>query len=162
MKDDGFSQALNSAYRILKARSRSEAEIATRLTEKGFASDVVGKVLEQLKSRRYLNDATLAKDLSDKHRAAGESDAKVRERLLGRGLTEQCVNDVLSNKAAASPEDKRAWDALQKRAKTLSKEPPAVMVRRLTSYLGRQGYEPDVIELAMERFLAESNFNEEE
>ncbi len=160
VKDDDFSLALNSAYRILKARSRSEAEMTTRLIEKGFAQDVVSKVLGRLKSQRYLNDPALAADLADKYRTAGESDAKVRERLLSRGLTEKCVNDVLSVENV-SPEDNRVWDALQKRAKTLTNAPPAVVIRRLTNYLARQGYEPDVIELAMERFVAESNFNEE-
>ncbi|MDZ4340294.1 MAG: RecX family transcriptional regulator, partial [candidate division NC10 bacterium] len=56
----GREAALHVAFRLLTIRARSQQELARHLHRRGFAPAVVAGVLEDLRSRRLLDDRAFA------------------------------------------------------------------------------------------------------
>lgn len=93
---DKLEEALRYAFRFLSYRDRSEGEITSKLTEKGFSEDVINGVISYLKEKGFLNELRLAENLK---RSAVErkflGKIGVKEYLFSRGLSDDVINSVL-------------------------------------------------------------------
>ena len=54
--DHNISKAKQLCYRYLSIKPRSEFEIRSKLSEKGFEKDCIDSTIENLKNYRYIND----------------------------------------------------------------------------------------------------------
>jgi regulatory protein len=57
-----FKQGYLYAVRLLTASKKSEREVAKRLSEKGYLSEVIEEVIAQLKKQKILSDQKLAQE----------------------------------------------------------------------------------------------------
>ena len=62
--NEAFRKAIDSAYRILSIRSRSEEELRQKLRQKGFQDSIVNEIISSLKEKGYVNDADFALNFS--------------------------------------------------------------------------------------------------
>lgn len=59
--EEQIKQGLIYTIRLLRMTKRSEANIKTKLREKGYSQEVIDRIIESLKQKKYLNDIELAK-----------------------------------------------------------------------------------------------------
>ena len=55
-----LTNAKQKAYRYLALRPRSEKEVAKKLKEKGFSTEIIQETLEKLSDLKYINDNSFA------------------------------------------------------------------------------------------------------
>ncbi|MEU1980259.1 recombination regulator RecX [Nocardia sp. NPDC019395] len=134
-------QAKEACLRLLAVRARSRAELAQRLSAKGFAPDVADQVLDRLAEVGLIDDAEFARQwVRQRHRISGKGRRALAQELRRKG--------VESEEAAAALEDvtdddeyDRAADLVRRKLRTL----PANLdrekaMRRLVGMLARRGY----------------------
>lgn len=94
--NDRLEEALRYAFRLLSYRDRSEREILSKLTKKGFPEDAISGVISYLKENGFLNESRLAEILK---RSAVErkflGKIGVKEYLMSRGLSGDIINSVI-------------------------------------------------------------------
>ena len=131
-------KALVSAYRLLKQRPRSSAEISRRLERLGFEADVVAKTLDALVS---------AGELDDRAFASAWTDSRMRFRprskwLIRRELEDKGIDSALAQDATEGIDDySTAQELAQRRASRLRGLDRTTFIRRLTRYLASRGYD---------------------
>lgn len=151
--DEAAQKGMDQALRLLTFRARSEQEMADRLAEKGFSPEVTDRTVQRLRELGLLNDALLAREMTESHRRGGRGDHRIRQELRKRGLPKESIADALEQ---ATPHDsaERVWDALQKRAPRLKGLDRDRAYRRLNGFLIRQGFGIDETRAALRRFFS--------
>ena len=139
------SEARSAALRLLKFRPRSEAELKSRLSEKGFGDQTVSEVVEEMRRTGLVGDARFARY------AATQAAVKpvgrrlilnvLREKGIAPGLAEEAVQAATQGK-----EDlERAREAAGRRASALEGLSREAARRRLFGYLSRRGFSSEVV-----------------
>ncbi len=144
---------MDQALRLLKFRARSEQEMAERLEKKGFSADLAQQTVSRLRELNLLNDAALARDMTESRRRGGRGDHRIRQELRKRGLPRAVVDQAMGGVPAESGAE-RAWDALQKRAARMNGLDRDAAYRRLQGHLVRQGFGVDDVRGALKRFFS--------
>ena len=155
---DPSRKAMDAALFLLKFRGRTEKELTERLARKGFDSELVAGTVARLKELNLVNDEASARQWTESGRRSGWGERRLLQALWKRGLPRDIIARVLAEKPeeGASTEIDRAWDALARRVKRLKTEgmDRKTLFRRLSGFLARQGYSPDVVRDALERFFS--------
>ena len=140
-----LSLAKTAALRLLKFRPRSEAELKSRLAEKGFGDETVQAVVEEMRRTGLVGDARFAR-----YAATQAAVKPVGRRLILNRLREKGIPPELAEEAArAATEGKddleRAREAAGRRAGALEGLSRAAAQRRLFGYLSRRGFSSEVV-----------------
>jgi len=127
---------------MLARRERLEAEIRAALERRECEAAVIDRVVDDLRSKGYLNDARAVRNAVDYSATERrEGPLKTRDRLLTRGAVEDLVAEALEaipgeqrlEVAVALIDGRRNWkDAAQ-----------------AGRYLAARGYDEDMIEAAL-------------
>ncbi|TXH28136.1 MAG: hypothetical protein E6Q99_02790 [Elusimicrobia bacterium] len=143
-EDALYRSAMDRALYWLKFRARAAKEMAARLAEKGFPPPVVDRVVARLAELKLLDDAALARGLTEAHRRAGRGDQRVRRELLCRGLAKDDVETALAVPGADSVDD-RMRRSLDKKKNSFARLDARTAERRAFGALARQGFDADDI-----------------
>jgi regulatory protein len=131
------------ALGLLAVRPRSRRELERRLLGARFDLDEVRDVLARLEAVGLIDDAEFARQYAE-HRfgARRESARAVVNGLRAAGVSAELAQET----AAAAPDDDevRALDLARSRTVRLAGLDPAKAFGRLSSFLMRRGYGPDV------------------
>lgn len=154
-------EALEYAYLFLSYRTRSSREMQDRLTRKGFGKEVVHHTLEDLKQKKLLDDVEFTKTFVEgrlRHRLEGEH--KIQRELYNKGIDRETAAEILrtvkeEGKDDLPDEEERAFRSLMRRARQIKEIDSHTQHRRLYGHLARQGFSPDVIEKALNRYRRE-------
>lgn len=139
-------RARGSALSLLAARPYSRADIAGRLTRKGFEADTIERVLDALERVDLLNDRALAgamvrSELSRKPAGRRLLETKLRQKGVPAEVAADEIRAGLADRDAAA--DCEAL--LRRRARSFSDDiEPAAAMRRLLGLAARRGFESDV------------------
>ena len=152
---DGLDRAqrcLNAAFRYLAYRPRSEAEIRQRLLRRGFDSVTADNALARLKERGLVDDAAFARFWEDNR----ESFSPRSRRLTGLELRRKGLPaDVIDSVVREIDETDCAYRAASVRAGRLPLSDYQLFRRRLAAYLGRRGFDYDIIKETVDRLWEE-------
>ena len=147
MKDpNSLPEARTAALRLLKFRPRSEAELRSRLVEKGFAEAAAQTVVEDLKRTGLVGDERFAR-----YFAVGQASRKpVGRRLLmsklrSKGIEPRLAEEAVQAATGGKPELELAREAASRRAPALEGLPREAAQRRLFGYLSRRGFSSEVV-----------------
>jgi regulatory protein len=155
---DPSRKAMDAALFLLKFRGRTEKEVAERLAKKGFEADLVAGTVTRLKELNLVNDEVLARQWAESGRRSGWGERRLLQALWMRGVPRDIIARVLAEKPeeGASTEIDRARDALARRVKRMKTAgmDRKTLYRRLGGFLARQGYSPDVVRDALERYFS--------
>jgi regulatory protein len=91
-----LEDALRYALRLLSYRDRSEEEIASKLSRKGFSEDVVDNVVSYLKEKGFLDDFRIAEALKKsaiERKFLGR--IGVKGYLIRRGISDSIIDSVI-------------------------------------------------------------------
>ena len=97
--------ALEEAFRALRSRDRSAAELETRLERRGVGEAEREQALETLERIGYVDDERFARSRAEQLAARGSGDALIRHDLEARGIAPEHVETAL---ASLEPERERA------------------------------------------------------
>lgn len=137
--------AFEKAVKLLSIRRRSEKEIKTYLSSKGYAEDVAEEAIARLKRYGYVDDAAFARAFADSYgKKYGKS--YIAMRLKDLGINRQIRDNVLDYSDIDS-----ALVCAQKYLKTRDK----ITREKLYNYLYNKGYSAEAINNAV-KLLNES------
>jgi regulatory protein len=151
-RPDEFSRSLNCALRLITVRPRSRMEINLRLTRRGFEITTIEEVLAKLELQGLVDDTAFARfwlDSRERYRPLGRRliAAELRQKGVDREIIAEVVADV--------DEDEGAYQAAQKKSRSLSGLDHASFRRRLVSFLRRRGYDYSVAVRMVDRVWQE-------
>lgn len=133
------------AVKWLAASDKTEAELRTRLEQRGFSDDEITSALRDLAQGRWLDDQRVLERETEKSiHQPGIGREKARHALLKRGLDEEAVDRSL-DAWSGDEEAVKAEQLLD--AKLKPEDPPAKAARILAA----RGFSEDAIRAALER-----------
>lgn len=134
-------QAKEACLRLLAVRARSRAELAQRLSAKGFAGDVIEQALNRLAGVGLVDDAEFARQwVRQRHSFSGKGRQALAQELRRKGVAPEAAAAALDS-VTADDEYERATELVRRKLRTL----PAGLdrekaIRRLVGMLARRGY----------------------
>lgn len=172
ISDDRFSSLIKEnrlfhikqrAFRYLGRRQHSTSELYIKLKQKGYETEFINEVLDDLKKKDYLDDTKFAEMfVEEKIKLKLWSEQKLRNELIKRGINSEIISDILRNKI--SDEDKlnnaliiatKKYDILKNR--NVDKD---VIKRKLITFLSSRGYKYYVIkEVCDELIIEDDNYD---
>lgn len=114
--------ALNKALNFLSATRKTEKEIRTHLTKKGYLPAVISYVLEKLREYGFVNDSEYAEAYTESA-AKRKGGRLIRMELKSKGLSEEAIDSAVSG-LDSKQEQETAARILEKymRGKTADKQ----------------------------------------
>ena len=151
---DLSSRATEAALVFLGYRPRSEKEVRDRL-RRGYEQDAIDHAISRLHEWRYLDDADFARRWVENrtaHRPRGKR--LLQQELRHKGIDTETAREAIDD--ADLDETGAAEELARRRLPAYAGDDPAAIRRRLGAYLARRGYGYDVIRIALDRALGES------
>ena len=152
-EDVSLARCLNTAYRFLSYRPRSEAEMKDRLYRRGFADSQIEIVINKLKEQKLLDDTAFAQFWKENRDAfRPRSQRLTRMELKKKGVADEIIKEVTDD----SNDMDSAYQAALKKAQRLSGADYEVFRRRLGDFLQRRGFGYAVINQTVKRLWLET------
>lgn len=165
-------QAKDLCLRLLTDRARSRAELSTKLTDKGFAAEVIEAVLDRLTEVGLVDDAAFASQwVHSRHTYSGKGRRALAMELRTKGVDPE-VAAVALEQIDGDDERARATELIRRKLRTASLDFEVDgpggrssdrdrLVRRLVSMLARRGYPQgmafDVVKTELDRAGSETD-----
>jgi regulatory protein len=139
---DRSQVCLNSAFKFLSYRPRSEAETRERLKRKGYDSQEIEKAIVELKRIKLINDETFAEFWKENR----TSFRPRSQRMVGMELRHKGVESEIIKQAVSQIDDAdSAYRVAATRARALSLSDYQAFRQKLGSFLQRRGFNYGVI-----------------
>lgn len=152
--DDFLKQAKKAALRYLGYRDRSVSEMRAYLARKDFSVKVIEEVIDYLARLGYLNDARFAELYArSRTESKGMGRFRLRYELVNKGIDEHLVEQALDALFEEVDESKLARDCAEKKLPAWKGLPPQTIKRRLAGFLGRKGFEADMVYRTVKELL---------
>jgi regulatory protein len=149
---NGYQRCLNAAIRYLGYRPRSEAEIRQRLLKHGYDGPDIDKAIARLKEQGLVDDTAFARFWKDNRESFSPRSRRLtRLELQRKGLDIEVIDQVVSE----VDDSDSAYRAALSKARRLSPADYQTFRRRLGQYLGRRGFNYEVIKETVERVWKE-------
>jgi regulatory protein len=151
-EDVGLARGLNTAYRFLSYRPRSEAEMKDRLHCRGFEDSKIEIIINKLKEQNLLDDTAFAQFWKENRDAfRPRSQRLTRLELKKKGVADEIIKEVTDD----SNDMDSAYHAARNKAQRLPNQDYAVFQRRLGDYLKRRGFGYTVINQTVKKLWQE-------
>jgi regulatory protein len=137
---------MQAALRLLRSRDRTEAEIRTALSAKGFEDAEIGLVLVALTKYRYVDDSRVAERTVERASRDQSGRLLVEHKLSLRGVAEE---EIVRALASLPEETDLAEEAFWKSRK------PGDTPARAAARLARKGFDEDTVRTVIERHFPE-------
>jgi Uncharacterized protein conserved in bacteria len=152
ISDNAIQCCLDAAYRYLTYRPRSEAEIKLWLHQRGFADEVMEKVITRLKEQNLIDDFAFAQFWKDNRLSFNPKSKRLIQRELkgkkvAREIIEQATKDI--------DDESNAYRIGCSRMHALAHLDYPDFHRRLSSYLGYRGFTYEIIKDIIARLWRE-------
>jgi regulatory protein len=132
-----------AALRLLGRRDYTRAELAQKLTTRGYPAAAVGDVLARLAADELVDDRRAAgAHVRTASRIKGRGRQRIARELAARGVDEDLAADAL---AQISPDDERAVLRRLLARSPLPPHPTPADRRRLFQRLVRRGFSIDLV-----------------
>jgi len=144
--------ALKFAIKLLTLRRRSVFEIKTRLQKKGYESDIISQVINDLNGYKYLDDEVFAESyINDRmnFRPCGRFLIKneLKERGIAENIIERKINELISEEREVESAIKLA---LQKSKTISANTEKSKGIQKVKAYLQSKGFSFDIISQAID------------
>jgi regulatory protein len=141
------------ALGLLAIRSRSRRELERRLLYAGFEATEVSDELVRLEEVGLIDDDAFARQVVE-HEVGrrGSGQRRVASVLARSGVSRSVLEGAIAG-MGDSGEAERAGELAAARARRLGSLDPSKAYGRLTAYLMRRGYAPDVARVAARNAL---------
>ncbi|MCX8125581.1 MAG: RecX family transcriptional regulator [Dehalococcoidia bacterium] len=149
---DRLEKALETAYRYLEYRPRSEKEVRDRLRRGGYSGSIISRVVVELRRGNLIDDRSFSRWWCE-GRATGSPRGK---RLIMRELQARGVDRKTAEEAVDGLDDEAAaYEIGRKKARSLVGLDSAAFREKLGSYLHRRGFDYEVVTATVKRVWRE-------
>ena len=152
VKNLSLARCLNTAYRYLSYRPRSEAELKQRLHSRGFEDSQIELAINKLKEQNLLDDTAFAqfwKENRETFRPRSQRLTKLE--LRKKGVADEIIDEVNEQ----SNDMDSAYRAALSRSQHLPCHDCEIFRRRLGGYLKRRGFDYSVINQTVKKVWQE-------
>jgi len=142
-------RAASYALRLLRVRPQTISEIKRRLSRKGFDSEVIDQVINQLKNLGYLNDLIFTQsfiEFCSEHRPVGRRLLVVQ--LLKHGVSREIIDQALITLLS---EDELACRAVKSKFQKIK----LVEREQIINFLLRRGFSYSVANQTVKEFISQ-------
>jgi regulatory protein len=137
---DPVAKAKEICLDLLAIRSRTKAELRTRLLRRGIEEPVADQVLSRLDEVGLVDDAAFAEQwVRSRHTYQGMARRALSAELRRKGVADHVAAEAVST-LDGEAEESRARDLVRKRLRTMGAAPELTVIRRLVGMLARKGY----------------------
>jgi regulatory protein len=155
LSEEECARALARVDRLLSYRPRSESEVRRRLREAGFAPETIDAAVERLRKVGLVDDAAFARYWVENRAEFRPRGARIVEaELRSKGVDREVAREALAQDDLASPEE-QAYRVAVKMAGRLAGESQNVFRQRVSAFLGRRGFDYDVVASVTKRLWGE-------
>lgn len=140
--DNREEQAHTLCLRLLTVRARTRAELAGRLTKRGYPDEVAGIVLDRLAAVGLIDDEDFAQQwVRSRQTYAGKGKRALAAELRIKGVDDDLIAAALVG-IDAGTERARAGQLVERRLRreALGDGDDVKVIRRLVGMLARRGY----------------------
>ncbi|MBI4302355.1 MAG: RecX family transcriptional regulator [Chloroflexi bacterium] len=153
-KTDDFYSALETALGYLSPRPRSQREIHQRLRRGPWNEETIEQTLCHLERIGLVDDAAFAQFWKENRTSFNPRSRRLLEmELRQKGVDTQIASDV----AQELDDEVGAYQAGQRKARTLGKVDYPTFQRQLAEYLRRRGFHYEVIRHSVHRLWEKRN-----
>jgi regulatory protein len=120
--NDPYRKALNTALRILTRRDHSKHELKQKLKVRGYAGNVINKVITECERFDYINDERTAQVFIRQLYRKGYGRKRIRFELSLKGLRDKNILAVLCQSISDADECQCAEKIFQKHIRRFDRE----------------------------------------
>lgn len=156
LADEERARATDAALTFLSYRARSEREVRDRLRRGRYSQEAINHAVSRLHDWHYLDDEDFARRWVENratHRPRGRR--LLQQELRQKGIASETVRDVIDE--SELDEVAAATALARQRAISYRGQDSLTVRRRLGGYLARRGYGFDVVRVALNAALGESD-----
>ena len=144
--DAALQHCLDAAYRYLRYRPRSEAEIKQRLHQRGFDNEVVEKAIAKLKEQNLIDDFAFAQFWkSNRLSFKPKSKTLIARELRNKNVAPEIIEEITSD----IDDESNAYELGRRRIRVLAPLEYPEFHRLLSSHLGYHGFNYEVTKRAV-------------
>lgn len=145
---DDYKRLLSISLKLLSIRPRSTQEILTRLKKYSHDQDLINRVIDQLKSDKFLDDAKFARWLVEsRSRSRPRGKRLLVQELKSKGIELTNHQSLISD----IDENELAFRALQKKTKSWAGLSSKSYQLKAKNYLYARGFSWDTIEKTIKK-----------
>lgn len=150
--------AFQNALRFIGYRSRTTAEIVSKLAKKGFAEIVIQETIERLRTNGLLDDATFARTwVENQSTFRPRGQRALAFELRRKGVTDEVIAQALEETPG---EEELAYQAGTRQAHKLVNLEGNEFRMKLSAFLARRGFSYGTIAPVVSRILKELHSTE--
>ena len=143
---DPYRKALNTALRILTKRDHSKHELLEKLKARGYADDIIDRVISECRRLNYINDERTAQVFIRQLKRKGFGRKRIRFELNLKGLRSQRIQAMLSKSISNTDECRCAEKIYQKHARRFDREKDVIKRKdKIYRFLYGRGFSKTVI-----------------
>jgi regulatory protein len=129
----------------LRYRSRSQAEVRTKLSASGYADSVTEQTIRKLRELNYLNDDAFAESWAQyRVKNKGYGPRRIEQELRAKGIEPSLTREAIHALFERGSEKEYAAKLLQRKFRKEQLSDPKTL-RRAIAFLQRRGYSSAVI-----------------
>lgn len=149
--EDGRRGAMAAALRLISMQARSEKDVRERLQRRAFPRAAVEAAVTRLRQLGYLDDAAYARSFVDARQAATpRSRRALAFELARKGVDREGANAAVE----AVSDEEAAFEAAQRRLRSLRGLDRETFRRRLGAFLASRGFGYGVARATIERVMS--------
>ncbi|MFA5159647.1 MAG: regulatory protein RecX [Candidatus Omnitrophota bacterium] len=160
LAEEQIKQALITCLRLLAASPKSGQELKGKLTAKGYAFEIIDRVLNDLRTQGVLDDTVYAKNLMTRFtlgRPVGRH--KIAFELKRHGISKTISDEVLKT-LSIEDETERALEQARLKWAGWSQLDPQKRKKHLYDFLIRKGYDFQIAQDILQKLSKEPANNE--
>ncbi|TVQ65586.1 MAG: regulatory protein RecX [Balneolaceae bacterium] len=154
---EGYHAVKNKAYDYLSRRDHATGELSAKLSKKGFSTEMIELVKEELSAKGYLNDQVFSEKYAEEKIVLNRwGRRKIEAELLKKGVAIHHIRNGLDTAFSGQQESEICLELIRKR-KThfLKEENPAKRKNKIFNYLSGKGFSTAPISGAIHQFEQE-------
>lgn len=152
MKSGEFDKARNYAFLLLKFMPRSEKELFQRLRAKKYSADVVKRVVDFLKEKKFIDDSGFARAWIEYRLKKPFGPRRIKQELLLKGINKEIITRNLAAAMKDYSQDDVVAGIINERMNRLKGLDTQKQRRRIFAYLARRGFSPEIIAEQLDTF----------
>ncbi|MFV1883696.1 MAG: regulatory protein RecX [Balneola sp.] len=131
--------------RLLGKRDHARNELKDKARKKGYPSDIIENVLDELVEKGYINNTSFAvKFARDKFEFNKWGSNKIRAELFKKGVSEKDINTALAGLDEAN-QIEAIEELVEKNKRKFLRSEPAKRKKKIFDFLLRKGYSVSLI-----------------
>lgn len=152
---DNFEKLLNSSYRFLSYRPRSEKEIRDYLKKKKASNLTIKNIIQKLISNKFIDDEEFTRWWIEQRTKIKPKGVRfIKFELKQKGIDKDLIEKVFEDSSEEIITDfEKALNLAQRRMTRYKNEEPRKRYEKLARFLASKGFDFDVIKKVIDQVL---------